>query len=408
MDRPATPAKILAASLAALALFMGFWNLGGWLMNDDEGTYLYDAWRMSLGELPYRDFFLSQTPLGIALGAAVFTALGPSVWAARALSVLLMLGAAFLVAVAARRFFGLSRAISLLSAAVFLFTKHVYFLGRTFMPDVPMLFFSTAALFFGLRAEASENRRKSAVAVFLFGLMAGLAALTKVHAALLIAGYGLFLLYCAARRFGDLSFIGKKAAVAAAGFAVAFAVPYGLMLALVPGTYAGTIGFHLAKEKAAESFLSLVLSRLGTLVGNHDYGLIPVAIAGMVIAPLLKDRSRRALAAALLLAALAPLFLPGVFYLRYVVFVFAPLALFRRPARGGRRSSPSRPSSSCSRSRRLSAPRSSGRSTTGPVSSPLSSRARRRPAISSSATTRGSTFSPGGLARRVSSTCLGR
>src|SRR5512138_3838835 len=89
--------KILAAVLVALALFMGFWNLDGWLMNDDEGTYLYGAWRVSLGEFPYRDFFLSQTPLGLVLGAGVFKAFGPSVWAARALSYALILGSAILI-----------------------------------------------------------------------------------------------------------------------------------------------------------------------------------------------------------------------------------------------------------------------------------------------------------------------
>ena len=327
MEAKGSGPKILAAVLIALALFMGFWNLGGWLMNDDEGTYLYDAWRVSLGELPYQDFFLSQTPLGIFLGAAAFKAFGPSVGAARALSVLLILAAAVLVGFAARRFFGLSPVISLLAAAAFLFTKHVYFLGRTFMPDVPMIFFSAAALFFGLKAEEAPAARKSNPSVFLFGVMAGFAALAKLNAVLLLAGYAVFLIFSAALRFDRLSAVFRKGALAAAGFLVSFGLPFGIMLAAVPGTFAGTIGFHLAKEKAAEPLLSLVFSRLGTLVGNHNYGLIPIALAGMVLVPFLRDR-RRALAAALLLASLAPLFLPGTFYLRYVVFAFAPLALF--------------------------------------------------------------------------------
>jgi 4-amino-4-deoxy-L-arabinose transferase-like glycosyltransferase len=327
MERTGAAPKILAAVLIIFALFMGFWNLGGWLMNDDEGTYLYDAWRVSLGEVPYRDFFLSQTPLAVGLGAAVFKAIGPSVWAARALSVALILAAAAIVGLAARRHFGLTPVISLLASAVFLFTKHVYFLGRTFMPDVPMVFFSTAALFFGLKAEAAPAGRKTNVPVFLFGLMAGLAALAKLNAALLLAGYALFLLYCVAHRFDRLSAALRKGALAAAGFIISFGLPFGIMLGTVPGTFAGTIGFHLAKEKAAEPLLTLVLTRLGTILGNHNYGLIPIAIAGMILVPFLEDR-RRALMAALLLATLAPIFLPGTFYLRYVVFAFAPLALF--------------------------------------------------------------------------------
>jgi 4-amino-4-deoxy-L-arabinose transferase-like glycosyltransferase len=327
MERTGAAAKILAGVLLSLALFMGFWNIGGWLMNDDEGTYLYDAWRVSLGELPYRDFFLSQTPLGIGLGAAAFKAFGPSVRAARALSIVLILASAGLVGFAARRHFGLSSAISLLAAATFLFTKHVYFLGRTFMPDVPMIFFSTAALVFGFKAETPAGGRKANAPVFLFGVMAGLATLAKLNAVLLLAGYGLFLLQAAARRWDRLSSVLRKAALAAAGFLVSFGLPFGLMLATVPGTYAGTIGYHLAKEKTAEPLLALVLGRLGTFVGNHNYGLIPIAVAGMILVPFLKDR-RRALTAALLLATLAPIFLPGTFYLRYAVFSFAPLALF--------------------------------------------------------------------------------
>jgi 4-amino-4-deoxy-L-arabinose transferase-like glycosyltransferase len=327
MGRTGAATKILAAALVALALFMGFWNLGGWLMNDDEGTYLYDAWRVSLGETPYRDFFLSQTPLGIYLGSAAFKAFGPSVGAARALMVLFLLASAALVGFAARRYFSLPPVIALLSAAVFLFTKHVYFLGRTFMPDVPMVFFSAASLVFALKAETAPPIRKSSMSVFLFGIMAGLASLSKLNAAVLLAGYGLFLAYAAIRRFDRPAAALRKALLAAAGFLISFGLPFGIMLATVPGTFAGTIGFHLAKEKAAEPFISLVLSRLGTLLGNHNYGLIPVAVAGMVVLPFFKDR-RRALAAALLLASLGPLLLPGTFYLRYVVFAFVPLALF--------------------------------------------------------------------------------
>jgi len=323
----AAAVRILAAVLIALALFMGLWNLGGWLMNDDEGTYLYDAWRVSLGELPYRDFFLSQTPLGIFLGAAAFKALGPTVGAARALSLAFILASAVLIGLAARRFFGLSPVISLLAAAAFLFTKHVYFLGRTFMPDIPMVFFSTAALFYGLKAEAAVPGRKAAGPAFLFGIMAGLAALAKLNAALLLPGYGLFVFYSAARRFDRLSAVLRKAALAAAGFVISCGLPFGLMLATIPGAYAGTIGFHLAKETAAEPLFSLVFARLGTFIGNHNYGLIPIAVAGMILARALKDR-RRALVAALLLAAIVPVFLPGTFYLRYIVFAFVPLALF--------------------------------------------------------------------------------
>ena len=68
----------LSAALIGLALFWGFYKPGGYLMNDDEGAYFCGAWRVSLREVPYRDFFVSQTPLSFYLGAALFKVFGSS------------------------------------------------------------------------------------------------------------------------------------------------------------------------------------------------------------------------------------------------------------------------------------------------------------------------------------------
>ncbi|HQZ72005.1 MAG TPA: hypothetical protein PK826_11855, partial [Anaerolineae bacterium] len=53
--------RIALLAFAALALFYA-WRLTGFLVNDDEGSYLYAAWRISRGELPYRDFLTPQLP----------------------------------------------------------------------------------------------------------------------------------------------------------------------------------------------------------------------------------------------------------------------------------------------------------------------------------------------------------
>ena len=42
----------------------------------DENIYFYDAWLMSQGELPYRDFFFAHPPLGLIPGWLVFALLG--------------------------------------------------------------------------------------------------------------------------------------------------------------------------------------------------------------------------------------------------------------------------------------------------------------------------------------------
>lgn len=321
------PPFLLPAGLIALALVMGFANLGGWLMNDDEGAYLYGAWRVSLGEVPYRDFFVSQTPLGFYLAAGLFEIVGPSVVAARVLSYLCVLCASFLIYYALRKYFGFGRNPALLAAFIWLFTKHNYALGRMFMPDTPMIFFSTAALVLALKAESAAEPGKRNGPLFLFGFLAGLAAMTKLNAILILFGHGLFAFYLWIRKVEDFRPLRARLLWPWAGFALSFVLPFVLMLAFVPGAYQATIGFHLAKEKATVSFLAPVLTRLGQFIGNHNYGLVPVAIVGLIFGFRLKDR-KRALLLFLTGAVLLQVFIPGTFYLRYVVFALVPLAFF--------------------------------------------------------------------------------
>ena len=39
------------ALLLIFILFLYSYNLTGWLIHDDEGSYLYQAWRMTEGEI---------------------------------------------------------------------------------------------------------------------------------------------------------------------------------------------------------------------------------------------------------------------------------------------------------------------------------------------------------------------
>jgi len=321
----------LALLLVALALFMGFYNLAGDLMNNDEETYLYGAWRVSLGEVPYSDFLVVQTPLSFYLAAGVFKVCGPSVAAARALSYLFVLGAALFVYGAARRIFRFERLYALGSAAVFLFSKHVYFLGRSFMPDDAMLFFAAGALYFALSAESADGAdpvRPRGAKVFLFGAFAGLAALAKLNAGLIAAGYGLYAAVLWIAKKEPFRAACLRVLFAAAGFLATFGLVYGLMLLFVPGTFHATMGIHAAKAKFALSdLLQLWKERSLEFVGNHNYGLIPVALAGMFFRPVFRDR-KRLLLFLTLLAVLSQILMPVTFYLRYVVIALIPLAIF--------------------------------------------------------------------------------
>ena len=60
----------LALALALLLLMGYLFNLTGWRIHDDEGEYLYQLWRMTLGESPYRDFLTPQLPVFLYAGSA--------------------------------------------------------------------------------------------------------------------------------------------------------------------------------------------------------------------------------------------------------------------------------------------------------------------------------------------------
>ncbi len=313
-DVPTRPSAWPLALFLLVALAAGLYNIGGDLMNDDEGTYLYSAWRISAGEIPYADFTLVQTPLSFLPTAALFAAAGPSVAAARVLAYLCVLGAALLIFAGARRFLAVSDGGAAAAAGMFLFTRHVFFLGRSFMPDDLMLLLAAGSLYSFLKA--AENDRPGSF--FAAGALAGLAGLAKLNGALVLGGFLLYLI--TARRI-------KSAVWTAAGFLAAFALPFAALILLVPGAAYQTVFFHAGKKALAEAtFFVRPFVRLGQFIGGHNYGLIPVAAAGLFF-----RRGRRdGKTAILLLAAAAPfvvIFLPGRFFVRYVVGALIPLAL---------------------------------------------------------------------------------
>lgn len=102
---------LLAVFLAALAVHLPYARPGGpcarngdpWPLIHDEGTVLYDSWRIASGEAMYRDFFEFQGPVFYHAVAALYLASGPSPAAARAFILLVWaLSAALLALVVAR------------------------------------------------------------------------------------------------------------------------------------------------------------------------------------------------------------------------------------------------------------------------------------------------------------------
>jgi hypothetical protein len=72
----------------------------------DEGTALYDAFRITSGEVIYRDFFQFQGPVFYYLYAGIFAFTGPSMEAARAMNILITAFTATIIAMLIARSLG--------------------------------------------------------------------------------------------------------------------------------------------------------------------------------------------------------------------------------------------------------------------------------------------------------------
>lgn len=94
-------AAVLTAALALLAILQIWYRP----LDRDEGFWLYTAWRVTAGELPYRDFCLPHLPLGLLHYAALIKAVGPTLYGCRALNVMwFFIGGAALALATGRRF----------------------------------------------------------------------------------------------------------------------------------------------------------------------------------------------------------------------------------------------------------------------------------------------------------------
>ena len=168
--------------ILAISLILRLWNLPGRLrlVWDDEGIFMYQAWRLLSGDLPYKNLFLADTPLSQYLLGIVFKIFGIGPLQARGfiaiigtLSVFLV----FLIGYEAYDFW-----TGFLAATVFSFDPIVFNAARSFRPDYVVCFFELLAILFLVKALKGRGKRYR----WLCGATLGLALLTKLVAAFLI------------------------------------------------------------------------------------------------------------------------------------------------------------------------------------------------------------------------------
>lgn len=294
---------LIAVTIVVLVFgVMYAYNLDGWLIDDDEGTYLYQSWRMTEGDRPYEDMFNTRWPLFLYTGAGWMQLVGAEVLPMRLLSVLLTLGTATLVFLAARET-GSPQA-ALLSMVVLLLHPEVFTFGRSFRPEPFYVFLATMGLYLFVRGQRREKKG------WLLGSGAVLAAATlyKPLAILVLGGCALFLVATWVREPQGRMTTTSMAITLVCPYVVLLSVAISIFVLRFPGFTDGVFRFHLVNGHNSEAlraplrgivFLAaywvafapfLIITLPGVLRGwTQDHGTaivswqVPTALAFLVL-----------------------------------------------------------------------------------------------------------------------------
>ena len=275
--------RTAALYLLALALLI----LGGvyyahrltkWLAYDDEGGYLYAAWRITEGELPYRDFLTPQLPVFLYPGALVLKLSGLSSLAARAWSLLLTLASAALLLLLVRRLWGWLPA--LLALVFYLVQSETFWAARFFRPEAPMLFWGLLGLYLFLRG-LQEERAGWLVGA---GICLGLSMMAKLFGALYMAGVGFFLLLEGARTRDGRTMLRHGLQVGLPFLAVVLGI--GGLFSLLSHNFVAAVLEHHLRQGSGTPASQVVLKalRLYWDFVREQPAFIVLALGGLIVA----------------------------------------------------------------------------------------------------------------------------
>jgi len=240
--RYSLPRYFMALALLILGAVYYLDRIAQWLAYDDEGGYLYAAWRISTGELPYRDFLTPKLPAFLYPGALVLKLSDNSGFALRALSALLTLGAVALLYLTLRRLW--SDRVALLAMIPCLIQRDFFWAARFFRPEAPMLFWDALGLYLFVCSYPSRQRWGLAAS----GIAFALATLANLFGLLPLLGCFLFL---AARAWRGRAWGQEVRSALWMGVPCALlgGLAVGLFLLLAPNFLSAVLGHHLRQGR---------------------------------------------------------------------------------------------------------------------------------------------------------------
>ena len=271
-------ADLLAAGLGFLLLAGYLYNLTGWKIFDDEGEYLYQIWRMTLGEIPYQDFLTPQLPVFLYSGTAVMEIAGVALLPIRTFTVLLAFASGALLYLAGRRHHG--ALAGALTAVLFLLHSDVFRETRIYRNEPFLLLFVTAGLVIATWDVENVSLRRLVAA----GLCFGLATMSKLFGLLPAAGVGLWLLWRWWQRRAPLVPVLRQAAALGGPLILVVGLIAGAFSLLVPHFFELTVGHHLAQGSDLAA-TTIAQNKLGLFA---EYaGLYPIFSAAAIVSALI-------------------------------------------------------------------------------------------------------------------------
>ncbi len=312
----------------ALILAAAAWGYTRYLHNfrisEDEGEYLYAAWRISLGEAAYRDFTSEQMPAFIYTGGALQRLFGPTWVPLRAASITAVLATGLLTFALGLQLH--SPLVALLASVALLANDRVYAVGRVWRSDPYMLLGATLglALFFlaVTRPRARQRRRWLAAS----GLAYAVATLFKLFGLLPAGGCILYLLWNTRAQSHRRAAL-RDLAVFVGALALPLILTIGAFTAIQPDFLGQVLGHHL-QQGSTLSLSATIGKGLRLFIEFARYQPLFLALAGAGLIYLLRraDPAARALVAQLP-TALAFLFIKRGLETRYLVYLAPTLGL---------------------------------------------------------------------------------